>query len=220
MVVGAAGTSTSGPFSGESWYAEFDDARGPKRRPIWRIRMKPTVVCLLSIFLVSGVRSASTRWPAAKAPVIPEADGYVEIPGAAVLPEKSHRYRAIFDATSAADKPTQLVPALNMAGSELNALGVAGVPLGNAKFAVVFHGAAMDGLLTEAAYKAKFGVSNPNLKVLAELKKAGVELFVCGQNVAFADIDPKTLAHDVVIASDALIVLMTYQSNGYALLSF
>lgn len=163
---------------------------------------------------------AFAEWPAAKAPAIPEADGFVVIPNAALQPDKKHVYRAVYDATKAADKPTQLIPALNMAGSELNALAAMGVPLKNAKFVVVFHGAALDGILDEAHYKAKFNVSNPNLKVLAEFKKAGVELFVCGQNLAFENIDPKTLSTDVTVAADALIVVMKYQNDGYALLSF
>jgi intracellular sulfur oxidation DsrE/DsrF family protein len=144
----------------------------------------------------------------------------VAIQNAALTPQPSSTYRAIFDATRAADQPAQLVPALNMVASELNALGVAGTPLRNAKFVVVFHGEAMNGILDDVHYKAKFGVANPNLNVLAELKKAGVELFVCGQNLAFEKIDPKTLTHDVTVASDALLVLMTYQNKGYALMSF
>ena len=160
------------------------------------------------------------QWPAPQAPVISAADGYVVIPGAAVPPDKAHKYLAIFDATRRAEKPTDLLPALNMAGSELNAFGVAGVPLSNVRFAVVFHGAALAGILDEAHYRARFGVSNPNLAVLEQFRKAGVELFVCGQNLAFEHVDPATLAPSVTVASDALIVLMAYQNRGYALLSF
>ena len=135
-------------------------------------------------------------------------------------PDKTHRYFAIFDATRRAEKPTDLLPSVNMAGSELNAFAVAGVPPSNVKFALVFHGPALDGILDEAHYKAKFGVTNPNLPVLERFRKAGVELFVCGQHLAFEHIDPKTLTPSVTVASDALIVLMTYQNRGYALLSF
>jgi len=174
---------------------------------------------VLPAVLVS-VQAAAAPRPEPKAPVIAEADGYVVIPNAAIPPDKTRTYRAIFDANRTADQPGQLLPAVNMAGSELNALAVAGVPRGNARFVIVFHGPAIDGILNEAGYKAKFGVSNPNLEVLAKLKKAGVELFVCGQNLAFARIDPATLSSDVSVASDALIVLMTYQSRGYAMLTF
>jgi intracellular sulfur oxidation DsrE/DsrF family protein len=163
---------------------------------------------------------AAAEWPAPKAPVIPEADGYVAIANAAVPPDPSRTYRAIYDAREAADKPTELVPAINMAGSELNAFGVAGVPLRNVKFVIVFHGESMAGILDEAHYKAKFGVSNPNIKAIAAMKKLGVELFVCGQNLAYEKIDPRTITPDVAVASDALIVLMTYENKGYALLSF
>ena len=84
--------------------------------------------------------------PAQKAPVVREADGYVTIPKAAVPPDKVRVYKAIFDTTRAADKPAVLLPALNMVGSELNAFGVAGMPLQNTKFAIVFHGPAINGI--------------------------------------------------------------------------
>jgi intracellular sulfur oxidation DsrE/DsrF family protein len=144
----------------------------------------------------------------------------VNIPNAALPPGKETKYQAIFDATRAAAKPTELVPAINMAASELNALAAVGAPLSNAKFVVVFHGPAVDGILDTEQYKEKFGSENPNLKVIAEMKKAGVEFFVCGQYLAGEKIDSKTLSADVTLAADALLVLMHYQNRGYALISF
>jgi intracellular sulfur oxidation DsrE/DsrF family protein len=172
------------------------------------------------IILISTITLAAAPWPPPKAPAVSGADGYVEIPNATLAPTKSSTYRAIFDATRPADKPTELLPALNMAGSELNALATANVPLANAKFAVVFHGPAVDGILDEAHYKAKFGTSNPNLKAIAEMRKQGVELFVCGQYLAAEKIEPKTLVPEVRVAADALLILIHYQNDGYALLSF
>jgi intracellular sulfur oxidation DsrE/DsrF family protein len=153
-------------------------------------------------------------------PAIPEADGYIIIKNAKLAPDKNRRYRAIYDATKAAKESSQIVPAINAAGSILNDLAVCKIPLTNAKFVIVFHGAAINAILDDAHYKEKFGVSNPNLKVLSELKKAGVTLFVCGQNLLAENIDPKIISPDVSVASDALIVLMTYQDDGYALMSF
>jgi intracellular sulfur oxidation DsrE/DsrF family protein len=173
---------------------------------------------LAAVVLCSnGVRG---EWPPPQAPVIPAADGFVVIPKAAVPPDPGRSYRAVFGATRSADRPTQLLPALNMAGSELNAFGVARVPREKVKFVVVFHGAALDGLLDDAHYRARFGVANPNLPVLEQFRKAGVELYVCGQNLAFAHVDPRSLSPAVTIASDALITLITYQNRGYAILGF
>jgi intracellular sulfur oxidation DsrE/DsrF family protein len=168
------------------------------------------------MFLFSVVSSAQSN----SSPAIPEADGYTIIPGAKLAPDKSRSYRAIFDATKTAKENSQLIPALNMAGSLLNDLAVCKIPLTKAKFVIVFHGAAINAIMDEAHYKEKFGVSNPNLKVMAELKRAGVKLFVCGQNLLAENIDSKIISPDVMVASDALIVLITYQNDGFALMSF
>ena len=181
--------------------------------------MRHTASALIAVSILM-TKSALGQWPEPKAPVIPEADGYVLIPKAAIRPESNHIYKAIFEATLSPTIPSGILPALNNAGSELNALSVEGVPKQNRKFVIVFHGSALDGILDNLHYNEKFGVSNPNLKVIAELKREGVKLYVCGQNLALAKIDPTTLTSDVTVASDALIVLMKYQNAGYALLSY
>jgi len=178
-----------------------------------------TLSMLIGAAAVAGA-PAARRWPVPRTPVVSGADGYAAIPGAAVPPTKTRTYKAIFDATRAADKPAELAPAINNAASELNAFGVAGVPAARVKLAVVFHGPAMAAILDDAHYRAKYGVANPNLPVLRQMKKAGTELFVCGQNLVADDVDPRSLTPEVRIASDALIVLMTYQNDGYALISF
>lgn len=171
-----------------------------------------SVIAMLLLFNAEGQNNSS--------PVIPQADGFIVIPNAKIPPDKNRIYRAIYDATKASKDSSQIIPAINMAGSELNALGVSKIPLSHAKFAIVFHGAALNGILDDEHYKAKYGIANPNLKVLSELKKAGVQLFVCGQNLLGENIDPQIISPDVAVASDALIVLMAYQNDGYALISF
>ena len=95
--------------------------------------MKFRIFFPLVAFLFTVV-PVSAQWASPKAPAIPEADGYIEIPNAAVMPQKSHVYCAIYNATETAGQPTQLIPAINMAGSELNAFAVEGVPAANVKF--------------------------------------------------------------------------------------
>ena len=182
--------------------------------------MSRTLMLVCVVASVVTVSSAAAEWAAPVAPAIPQADGYVAIPNAAVQPSRSRIYRAIYDATLPAGTPGQILPALNMAGSELNVLVGAGIPARNARFAVVFHGAAVAGILDDRHYRARYRMSNPNLPVLAEMRRQGVELFVCGQYLAAEHIDPATLSPDVKVATDALIVLMAYQNDRYALLSF
>ena len=163
---------------------------------------------------------AAHAWPSPQAPAVPEASGYVHIDGAPFTPTPHDTYKAVFNATQGAGRPGDLVPALDNLASELNALAVEHVPLARAQFAVVFHGGALDGILDDAHYKAKFGVPNPNLPVLRKLKAQGTGLYVCGQNLVAADVDPKTLTPEVTVASDALLVLIALQQKGYAQLDF
>jgi intracellular sulfur oxidation DsrE/DsrF family protein len=182
--------------------------------------MKHALALVLFLLMAFAALQLAAQPEMPSATIIPEADGYVTIPSAAMPPDLKRTYRAIYDATLAASAPSQLVPALNMAGSELNAFGAAGLSRSNAQFAVVFHGPAVDGILTDSCYQAKFGMANPNLSVLKKMKALGVELFVCGQYLMAEHIDPRLISPDVTVASDALIVLMACQNDGYALMSF
>jgi len=170
------------------------------------------IACLLLCLSVSAQTNSS--------PVIPEADGFIILPNAALQPDTNLTYKAIYNATRIPEDAKHILPALNMAGSELNALGACNISISHAKFVIVFHGDAIYGILDSLHYRQKFGTDNPNLKVLSELKKAGVKLFVCGQNLLAENIDFKTISNDVTLASDALIVLMTFQNNGYALMDY
>ena len=165
--------------------------------------------------------AAAADLPAPVKPVIPEALGWVVVPGAAISPDSAHTYRAIFSATAGADQPAQLVPAVLMAGTELNALAAAGLSINHADFVIDFHGpGAADALLDNAHYQAKYHLDNPNLKVLAELKQSGVKLYVCAQMLLGMKVPFAALTPDVTVASDGLVVLMTFQNRGYALLPF
>jgi intracellular sulfur oxidation DsrE/DsrF family protein len=155
-----------------------------------------------------------------QSPAVPEASGYVHLEGAPFTPTKDDTYKAVFNATQGAAQPGDLLPALDNAASEVNALAVEGVPLSRAQFAIVFHGGALDGILDDAHYRAKYGVANPNVAVLRKLKEQGTELYVCGQNLVAAHVDPKTLTPEVTVASDALLVLISLQQKGYAVLEF
>jgi intracellular sulfur oxidation DsrE/DsrF family protein len=171
-----------------------------------------SVATLLSILV--GTASAQEQFP-----VIKDVGGYWALPQAAMQPDKAHVYKAVIDATHAADKPTELAPGLEDAAALVNGLAAGGVPAANRKLAVVFYGPAANAVLNNESYRQKHGVDNPNLKVIAELRRAGVELFVCGQLLQVRKIDVGKVVPEVTIATDAFIVLVTYQNNGYARLA-
>ncbi len=184
------------------------------------------IVCLVGISAFASLSVRAADSPAPVPAMISGALPYVPIPGAAVAPDRSHIYKVIFNVTHAPANPAQPIDGILFAATDLSTLRGQGVPGPNTKFALIFHGpggaslGAVDGILNNASYRAKFGVDNPNLGMLSELKKAGVDIMVCGQFLGAMKIDPKTLSPDVTVASEAFLTLITYQNNGYAVLEF
>jgi intracellular sulfur oxidation DsrE/DsrF family protein len=175
----------------------------------------------LFLLVLGPAHASNTKLPPPSAPVISDAYGFVAVPGAAVAPDRAHVFKAIFDGRQPAAKPGDILPAIMMAGGELNTLAASGVPRDHAQFVIVFHTLDADaGVLDNAHYRQKYGVDNPNLKMLAALRKAGVKLFVCAQQLLGDGVPLGAVSPDVKVAEDGLVVLMTYQNAGYALLSF
>jgi len=173
------------------------------------------------VLTLFALPAAAADWPPAPtAPGITGSLGYTKLPGAAYNPDPKHTYKIVFDITKPAAKPTEAAEGIALAATELDQLRGNGVPAANTKFALVFHGGALDSILNNETYKSKHGTDNPNLPILAALKKEGVALLVCGQMLVITKTDPKTIAKDVTLGSDALLMLATLQNEGYALLSF
>ena len=175
-----------------------------------------TVLVVLTVAVLLARAAAQSE----QRPVIKEARGYWPLANATVQPDKTRDFKVIFDATRAAVQPEGVVPAIQDAAALVNALAATGVPAAQRKIAVIFHGAAVYGVLDDESYREKYGVTNPNLKLVRSLHEAGVELFACGQMLHFHQIDPAKVIKDVQVATGAMIVNVTYQNRGYALLPF
>ena len=151
---------------------------------------------------------------------IPEAGSYWPIPNAAVQPDKTRDFKAIYDATKPAAKPDDVIPAVARAAGLVNALAALGLPPQHRKLAIVFHDDALPAILRDEAYKEQYGIANPNLALIRRLREQGVELFVCGQSLHNRQVDPAKVVDEVRVATSASIVSVTYQNRGYALLAF
>jgi intracellular sulfur oxidation DsrE/DsrF family protein len=153
-------------------------------------------------------------------PVIKDYGPAFPLPHAAVQPQKSRKYKVIFNLSQAAANPKEVLPGLAGAARLLNVFITDGLPRGNLKVAAVFHSAAGYAAMDNDVYRAKFNVENPNLKIIGELKAAGVHLFLCGQTLHDLNFHEKDLLPAIKLATSAAIVLVTDQNDGYALMSF
>jgi intracellular sulfur oxidation DsrE/DsrF family protein len=146
--------------------------------------------------------------------LVPGHGGVVSLPRAAEQPRKGAK--ALFDITADA-KPGEVNKGLEQVARLLNLYGAGGLTDRDVKIATVLHGEADNAVLSDAAYAARFKVAaNPNLPLIRQLKKAGVEVFVCGQSLHDLRFKPEEVAQEVTVADSAMLALINKQADGFA----
>lgn len=153
-------------------------------------------------------------------PVVKSFGGIYEIPYAEEKPDPTLDYNIIVEAVSNSSKYDSINWPLFNVARMINLHVAGGVPREKIHVVVVIHGAAAFTVMNNEAYKAKYGVDNPNLKLYQELQQAGIKMFVCGQSLIARKIDRFKMVPEVKIATSALTTLTTYQLKGYAMLRF
>lgn len=149
----------------------------------------------------------------------PTVQGYGKmhfLPNGAFKPQPGHTYKVVFSLTQGAKDPSQVSPALDHVARAVNLYVASGVPLSRLKFVAVASGPATSMVLDDAHYRAQFGVPNPNLPLIAVLKKDGVTIAVCGQAMAEHHFEYDWIDPGVTLSLSALTTVTTLQQAGYA----
>jgi intracellular sulfur oxidation DsrE/DsrF family protein len=150
-------------------------------------------------------------------PTIQEAGAIVALPNAGMQPDKNTDYKVVFNITGGG-APEKVLAGLDRVARTVNLFTSAGVSLSRLHFVAVVHGPATPSILDDAHYKDKFGVENPNTKLIAELEKAGVQVVVCGQALAHNKFPHAWVNPQVEITLAALVDIVILQQQGYALI--
>ena len=176
--------------------------------------MKRSVLLLSCASLLACGAAAAQSAPQ----VITAAGTYHPLPKAAYQPDRNATYKVVFALTKAADKPDQVNPGIERLARTVNLYAAAGVPLDHLKFVAVAYGPATGLVLDDEHYKAQFGTGNPNLAVISQLRKAGVDVAVCGQAMAEHHYANDWAAKDVTLSLSALTTITELEQQGYALM--
>lgn len=175
---------------------------------------------LTSLFVLSLLPAAAMAddggfW---QSPAITAAGKIHPLPQAAYQPDRSATYKVVFTMTMPSAKPDQVNPALERVARTVNLYVQAGVPVDHLKFVAVAAGPATALALGDDAYKHKFGVANPNLPVIEQLRKNGVDVAVCGQAMAENHFDYAWKDSHVTLALSLLTTVTTLEHQGYSLM--
>jgi intracellular sulfur oxidation DsrE/DsrF family protein len=177
------------------------------------------VIIWLAAFLILGLsfNSSVLAW---EYPIIKGYGPVQPLPNAAVQPDKSIKYRVLFDVIVGSKKPNDVNPGLEHVARFLNVMASAGMMPKNMEIIAVIHGHATPLVLDNKMFKQKFNIDNPNLQLLKALKKAGVNLYVCGQALADFKYHHEWVNPEITIALSALTLVTTYELKGYAYVPF
>ena len=159
-------------------------------------------------------------------PVIEDHGGIVVLPDAAHQPQ--HNSKIVLDITSDS-KSGSVIKGFDRAALILNQYTQVHAGIENGfQMAIILHGPATKAALSHEAharhtnsYLQDIGKKmNPNLELITQLKKAGVEIYVCGQALAHHGYATNEVAPEVKVAVSAATVNINLQMDGYAYLPF
>lgn len=172
--------------------------------------------CLLLFLLVAvGASAQKTVFP-----LIKDFGPVFEVPFAVTVTDPKSEYKILVDVVTAAAKPDQVNENLENVARIMNLHALAGIPAKKIHVVAVIHGPAITNILNNETHQQKLGVPNPNLPLLAALKQAGVQLYVCGQTLFKRNIDIKTVSPEVQPTLSAITTISTFVSKGYTVFKY
>ena len=155
-----------------------------------------------------------------KGKVIEDYGAIYEIKNPEYKTEIESELKVIFDIDKSPEDKSEVNRYIEVAARFLNMHVNAGMKKEQLKVAMTFHASAWQDVLNNDVYKEKFGVDNPNLKLINDLSNAGVDIIICGQAAAKNDMPRKDIIPEVKIALSATTALIQYQNIGYKFVKY
>lgn len=129
-------------------------------------------------------------------------------------------FKVVFDIMNSPEDRSQLNASIETAARFLNMHAQSGVPKKNLKVALVVHNKASKDIITNDAYQKRFGMDNPNAKMVSQLMDAGVEFIFCGQSSLSRNLPIDETIEGVQLSLSAMTALVQLQNEGYRLVKF
>lgn len=185
----------------------------------WGLKgLEPAVRERLAASGAAAKSSISNPIGAQQFPRIEGAGGVYVLPAGVDMPTVNVVHRVLIDAREGETTTTGINRRLDAAARAVNLYALAKVPPDNLEVAVVVHGKATPLVLSDARYLHHFGKPNPDAALIAQLRQAGVEIYVCGQALSHQGHAVGDVRDDIRVAQSAMSKLVELQTAGYGLI--
>lgn len=134
--------------------------------------------------------------------------------------DKNGTFKVVFDIMNSPEDFSQRNASIETAARFLNMHGQNGVTKSQMKVALVVHNKASKDIITNTAYKERYGIENPNADMVQQLLDAGVEFIFCGQSSISRDFPIEETIDGVQLSLSAMTALIQLQNQGYRLIKF
>jgi intracellular sulfur oxidation DsrE/DsrF family protein len=178
----------------------------------FRITRKPENL-LTENYFVEFTKGSSPRLKHLEFPLITAYGGVVKVPNAVEKPRLG--VKVVFDVTADA-KLNNVNKGLERAAHLVNLYGAAALKADDVRITVVVHGNATKSVLNHDFFRPRFHVDqNPNISLIRELKKAGIDVLVCGLALNYEGFPGSAVINDVSVADATLAIIVNRQTDGY-----
>ena len=175
--------------------------------------MRTGFYTLLTVFsLLSFAGQAQKKFP-----FIKSGGSMFEVPEAEPIADKQMKYKVLYEISKGADKPDTVNSTLDKLARLVNLHLSAGIPKQNLDIAAVVHFMGTPLILSDEAYKKKYGVAKPNTALINELTANGVKIYICGQSLYMRKMENEARNPNIHVTLSAMLLMTTLQSKGYVM---
>ncbi len=180
--------------------------------------MKAATIGLTAMAAIAVISFMPTHAEEGDALLVPDMPVATDIANAYELPDPNMNYKVVFSVNRDPASPDDVNPMFNAIATYLNTLGQHGVPPENRNIIALIHHRTegFDIVMSNEAYKKRYGRDNPNIEIIRKLKQAGVDIRLCGQGIIGREIDAKDVNPDIQIDLWAMTSIINLTMAGYA----
>lgn len=182
--------------------------------------MKKNLIFILLVF--------STIFSQAQNMVFPAIKGYggvIPVPFETEKPDTSKHYKFVIELGYKLEDKTEVSEMLDYAARMYNLHRYAGVPKENIELAIVIYGSSTPIVMTNPTYRKRFDkdkpdsdMVNPNIALLDELLRNGIQVFVCGQSMMKQNLVPENIYPGIKKAMSRFTATTDLIEKGYKVL--
>ena len=155
-------------------------------------------------------------------PAIRGYGGVIPVPFETEKPDTSKHYKFVIELGDKLEDKTEVAEMLDYAARMYNLHRYAGVPKENMELAIVIYSSSTPIVMANPTYRKRFdkenpnsAMVNPNIPLLDELLKNGIQVFVCGQSMMKQKLLPENIYPGVRRAMSRFTATTDLIEKGY-----